>query len=967
MTCDVSHKIINADVNGTQIKVFYHNVSGMRSKVNDLYLMSASTDYDVIVLVETWLNESFFNGEFFTPDWEVYRTDRNYKVLDMSRGGGVLIAIHKRIRSSSINLVLQQDVEQVWVKIYAKSTSLFIGAVYIPPASTFELYKSNLDIVRNIIDLRQDGDKILTLGDFNTKTKWVFDDEAQNLLMPIFNDNEQTNDFSIPYLVTKFFMENGFVQINHLPNSRGNFLDLIFFYGNDEEVLLRGALPGESRLKNSIHHDALHVDLTLDFPPIENDNSDQAFDFKRANYEAINISLNAVDWDILKLNDLDNAVDILHDVLNQVCNHFIPLKKLNTGDHKPWLDQELRNLRNRRDRAKKKGSADYIHLAESFNKQEMVAFTQYKMKIGEEIISDPRKFFDYIRSTRKSDGYPGSLRNNGGVESNPQKIADMFADSFQESYRQDSYVGSSNNEPDINSVLLTDLQISDYELIQALNRLDVTKSSGPDIIPNSFLVNTASSILKPLLILFNRSLSEGYFPKVWKSSFIVPIFKKGDKVDVKNYRGIAKLSAIPKLFEKLVCDQLTPILGSLIQDEQHGFRKGRSTVTNLACFTDFIHHGFQLGAQVDVIYTDFSKAFDRLDHKLLVKKLHKLGIRGILLSWIESYLTGRTQRVQFRGKVSKPVLVYSGVPQGSHLGPLFFDLFEIDLSTCLIDTHHDMFADDVKKYFLIRDIRDCVSLQRVIDRFVEWCGENFMDLNVDKCSVMTFARKKDIITYRYNINGTPLRRVTEVMDLGVLLDPKLSFQSHIQMICCKGYALLAFIKRKAKEFNNMWVTKSLFVTLVRSTLEYASVIWMPYHKKFIDEIESIQKQFLLYALRHIYGPNYGFILPPYTDRLKLINLESLQERREMLCATFVFDVLRGTINVPKINDKIELNNEVRRTRHTGLLKTGFFTSEWARNGVLNRSCIIFNKYSKYYDELIAKDTFKLRIKKNLLT
>lgn len=229
-------------------------------------------------------------------------------------------------------------------------------------------------------------------------------------------------------------------------------------------------------------------------------------------------------------------------------------------------------------------------------------------------------------------------------------------------------------------------------------RLKDSLGVGPDLVPPAILKKCAQSLSGPLTVVFNKSLFAGIFPHVWKLSHITPIFKSGSRKQITNYRSIAILPSVGKLFESLLTTSISPAFSHVISSCQHGFVRGRSTCTNLTEFTSFALQSIESGKQVDVVYTDFSKAFDRIHHGILFRKLENLGVHSSLLAWIKSYLTDRSQYIMIQGRHSRVFRVKSGVPQGSHLGPLLFILFINDIVESLQHCRCLLFADDSKLF-----------------------------------------------------------------------------------------------------------------------------------------------------------------------------------------------------------------------------------------------------------------------------
>lgn len=381
----------------------------------------------------------------------------------------------------------------------------------------------------------------------------------------------------------------------------------------------------------------------------------------------------------------------------------------------------------------------------------------------------------YIKHKRNSRAISKTMKLGNETVSDGGKISNMFSKYFASVFVEESAdpVSISCDLPLFNQTLST-VSITESKIYRKLINLDRNKGAGPDAIPPCFIRDCAKALVVPLHIIFNTSLSSGVFPARWKLAHIVPIHKAGDISDCSNYRPISILSTFAKVFESLVYDQLYYHIQPFIRPEQHGFVKGKSTVSNLLEYTSYISEAFNDHVQVDCVYTDFRKAFDRVNHRMLLCKLDTCwGIHGSLLRWLESYIVNRSQIVTLGSYNSDRVSIPSGVPQGSHLGPLFFILYINDLIPKLLN-HSLLYADDLKIFSRVGNVTDCNQLQSDINTLLEWCALNGMDLSVNKCSVITFTRAKNPITFEYTANDHILQRLAEVRDLGVIYDSKLS-------------------------------------------------------------------------------------------------------------------------------------------------------------------------------------------------
>nr|VZI51833.1 unnamed protein product [Spirometra erinaceieuropaei] len=309
-----------------------------------------------------------------------------------------------------------------------------------------------------------------------------------------------------------------------------------------------------------------------------------------------------------------------------------------------------------------------------------------------------------------------------------------------------------DNVPTIDSVVLTKPIVQ-----QELLKLKEGTSPGPDEIPAKLLKELATELAEPLSVLFQASLDAGRLPPEWKTAWISPIHKNGSRASANNYRPVSLNSICCKVMERIIKRELMRFLeqNHLLCDAQHGFRRGRSCLTNLLYCLEQWTRAIDEGNVVHVAYIDFKKAFDSVPHQRLLHKLSRIGVRGKLLKWIENFLVGRSQTVRLGGQHSAEVTVTSGVPQGSVLGPI---LFLIYIDDCIhgLDCRIAMFADDIKLWSVIRNEDDEANLQANLDRLEKWSGHWLLPFNVTKCNILRIGRTSSAHRQTYYLNHTPL-------------------------------------------------------------------------------------------------------------------------------------------------------------------------------------------------------------------
>uniref|UniRef100_A0A7M4FEY8 Reverse transcriptase domain-containing protein n=1 Tax=Crocodylus porosus TaxID=8502 RepID=A0A7M4FEY8_CROPO len=322
-----------------------------------------------------------------------------------------------------------------------------------------------------------------------------------------------------------------------------------------------------------------------------------------------------------------------------------------------------------------------------------------------------------------------------------------------------------------------------------LDRLDTFKSAGPDGLHPRVLRELASIIAQPLARIFESSWRSGEVPDDWKRANVVPIFKKGRKADLANYRPISLTSILGKVLEKIIKEAILNRLaeGNILRDTQHVFVAGRSYLTNLISFYDHVTYHLDKGEEIDIIHLNFKKAFNLVSHDHLLVKLANCGLDITTIRWLGSWLRGRTQRVVVDGSQSSWCAVTSGIPQGSVLRPILFNIYinDVDIG---VKSGLAKFADDTKLWGKVSTPENRRVIQADLDRLMNWADENLMVFNTEKCKVLHLGRKN--LHHAYRLGSATLVSTTDERDLGVTVDHKMNMSLQCDAAASKASKML---------------------------------------------------------------------------------------------------------------------------------------------------------------------------------
>ena len=557
----------------------------------------------------------------------------------------------------------------------------------------------------------------------------------------------------------------------------------------------------------------------------------------------------------------------------------------------------------KRNRLKKESIQIEMKLQASYRNTQSVEESKAVNAIKKNI----KYFFGYAKRFLSTKAGVGPfVDKNHNIVSCPEKMADMLAAQYSNVFSLPREEMKPANElfPDSSDIAIGDIIFNQTDIEDAIDNISSTAAAGPDRFPAIFLKNCKTTLSAPIAQLWRTSLNTGNIPKSLKSANIIPIYKGKSMGIPANYRPVALTSHLIKIFEKVVRKHLVHFMeiNNHFNPGQHGFRQGRSCLSQLLSHYDNLLSLLEEGQNVDIAYLDFSKAFDKVDFLITLTKLKSMGVGGKLGRWIQSFLTGRTQTVYVKGHPSKPSSVRSGVPQGSVLGPLLFLVLIKDIDDNVTSSKVSSFADDTRASKGANNIGDCNLLQEDLNTIYQWAENNNMEFNFEKFECLRYGFNKELIqnTHYTTPDGKYIEVKEHTRDLGVTMSANASFNQHILNTVDSARQLTGWILRTFKTRDKLPML-TLWKTLVLSKLDYCSQLWDPSKKGYIQDLELVQRDFI----KRINGLSEL----DYWQQLKSLALYSLQRRRERYMIIYVWKILENL--VPNLDSK----NPVRSRDH----------------------------------------------------